>query len=300
MLVCRSLSAVLVALLAPALASCGGGKLVLGGLVDGGGAPADGVANDGLISDGDAPGDAGLDTADTAGGADTAGADGNSEEAPVAMCGDPTNPRLVPARGGQPRCTHALAQQAFRFALCSCSDLSWPGTLTTDSFDSTTGQSTASASVGIDGYVLAAMQPYHIGGSFWIAGRPVGSPALNQVILSTTDVGKDMHVGGGMQGEILETIGGELYTDGNVTALNIKVGGALHQPAGHSAIGVTASRGTIREAVTVAAPCDCPGSPVDVPAVVAAFTLQNDDAAAGLTPTDLIDVAGPRTVDLPC
>ncbi|MEA2700087.1 MAG: hypothetical protein QOI66_4358 [Myxococcales bacterium] len=299
MLVRASLSAVLFALLAPALVSCGGGTLVLGGL-DGGGPRADGGAGDGVISEGDATGDVSLDAADTTDGARGAGGDGNSEEATVAMCGDPTNPLLVPARAG-PRCTHALAQQAFRFALCSCGDLSWPGTLTTDSFDSTTGQSTASASVGIDGHVQAATQPYHVGGSFWIAGHPVGSPALTQVIFTTTEVGKDMHVGGDMQSDALETIGGDLYTDGNITAgINIKVGGALHQPTGRSAVGVTASRGTIRETVAVAAPCDCPNSPVDVPRVVTAFAQQNDDAAAGLTPTDLNAVAGPRTVDLPC
>jgi hypothetical protein len=78
------------------------------------------------------------------------------------------------------------------------------------------------------------------------------------------------------------------------------VDGALHVPEGSTVSGVTAGKGIVHEPVAVPKPCDCETPPLDTSAAVDALAKDNDDAAAGIAPTDLARFVGPKTLDLPC
>jgi hypothetical protein len=179
--------------------------------------------------------------------------------------------------------------------------VAWTGDLKTDSFDSTTGQTALNnASVGVDGFVVA-QSPYHVGGSLWIAGvsPPLGQ-SLSVVTNAACTTAKELRVAGAITSQPAQTVGGDLYCGGNVTSIGMKVGGAVHVPAGRMVIVSSVAKGTIREPVTVGKPCDCALPAVDTAAVVATFTQSNDDAAQGLSPTDLTAVVGPKTIELGC
>jgi hypothetical protein len=196
-------------------------------------------------------------------------------------------------------CSGRVADRAFRFGLCTCTELAWVGTLTTDSFSSTTGQPGMRGSVGVDGYVVAA-QGYRIGGNFWIAGQPAAGPGLNVVTPAPSEVAGELRAGGGIAGMGSQRVHGDAFSDGNVTCPGMIVDGALHVPAGNLVTGVTAAKGVVNEPVAVPKPCNCQAPAIDVAQVVDAFAADNDDAASGVSPTELAHLTGPKTLELPC
>jgi hypothetical protein len=250
------------ALLCAWLTACGGDQ-ILGGRFDAGSSSAGG------------------------GGAASTGGAGGSFNAPDAsrdaFCAGAVT---IPTRQGDV-CAGNVADRAFRFALCTCSELSWIGTLTT------------SGSVGVDGYAVAA-QPYHVGGSLWIAGEPPGAPGLFMMGSAPSDVAKDLHVGGGIMGQGPLTVHGDVFSGGNTTCPGMMVDGVLHVPVGSSVSGVAAAKGIVHEPVVVPKPCDCKTPPLDIAAAIDALAKSNDDAATGIAPTDLDRFVGPKALDLPC
>jgi hypothetical protein len=260
--------------------SCGGGAQLLGGRPDGGTGGADTAA---------------IDSADTS--ADVAEAGTPVDTSSTQICASNSLWAIPTPRGDV--CAGKVADQAFRFALCTCRELTWIGSLTTDSFNSTTRLKGANGSVGVDGYVVAA-QTYRIGGTFWIAGAPAGTQGLRGVAAGANDVAKDLRVGGGIAGQGPQTVHGDVFSGGDITWLGLSVDGAIHVSPGSTVIGATAAKGIVHEPVTVPKPCDCAAPALDSALVVQAFTQNNDDAANGLSPTTLSSFVGPKTLDLPC
>jgi hypothetical protein len=258
--------------------ACGGGDLVLGGRL------------------GDVPDATGEDTGGALADAGTEGAP-NVEASRDRTCGVGSVVLLPTASGAV--CSGRVADRAFRFALCTCTELAWVGTLTTDSFASTTGQPGMRGSVGVDGYVVAA-QGYRIGGSFWIAGQPAGAPGLNVVTPAPSEVAGELRAGGGIAGMGSQRVRGDVFSDGNVTCPGMTIDGALHVPTGSLVTGVMAAKGVVNEPVAVPKPCDCQSPAIDVARVVDAISADNDDAASGVSPTDLAHLTGPKTLELPC
>jgi hypothetical protein len=254
---------------------CGGGSKWLGGRVDGG-----------------AAGQAGTSPATGPG---RAGAPGLAPPRP--FCGAAGSLLLPSARGNV--CSSTVAAQAFRFSLCTCAELSWIGSLTTDSFDSVSGQPGRNADVGVDGYLVAA-QAYQIGGSLWIAGEPAGAPALRVVSATASGVAGDLRVGGGIVGQGLQTVQGDLFSGGDILCRGLSVGGTIHLPPGSVVAGASAARGIVQEPVTVDRPCNCATPALDTARMVEELGRSNDNAAAGLDPTTLDSFLGPRTLELPC
>ncbi|HXI55226.1 MAG TPA: hypothetical protein VNO55_04165 [Polyangia bacterium] len=199
---------------------------------------------------------------------------------------------------GTVRCIATIADRAFRYALCSCSDLGWTAPLSSDSFDPKTGARGNQGWVGVNGYV-GAMQPFHIAGSLSVAGQPPGMPGLS-TIGQPSDVAGDLRVGGGVAGQNTLTVGGDLFSTGDVVESAMTVGGAIHLPAGAQVVGANATKGTVREAVTVDAPCDCATPVINIASVVAALKQSNVNAVVGLPPDALATLVGQQVVDLPC
>ena len=86
----------------------------------------------------------------------------------------PARDGLFPGTGiaipGTRECTADLGKKTFLFGLCSCTDMNVGGTLTTDSFNSTTGVKAQSGSVGVSaGWTATTF--FNIGGSLSDRGR---------------------------------------------------------------------------------------------------------------------------------
>lgn len=260
---------------------CGGGAQLLGGRRG-----PDGSA-----------GATGLDT-DAADGpkvSNDGAADSPGDPTPALRCTDPGFAATAPGPMGE-ICLGDVASAAFKFALCSCGDLTWLGTLATDSFVEGSTPKGNNGAVGVDGHVVAT-NAFHVGGPLSIAAQPPDKPGL-RMAAPPSNVTGDCHVGGGVAGEGMLAIGGDLYSDGDIACLGMTVSGAIHVPANRLVVGATAGKGTVREAVIIDRPCDCAHPVVDVAAVVAALGQANGNAAAGLAADAL--TAGSRAVDLPC
>ncbi len=198
----------------------------------------------------------------------------------------------LPGASGESRCADRTTEHAFRFAVCSCSDLSVNAPLTTDGFDSARGPYTEGApggSVGVNGDA-AANARVAVGGSLWASGDLDSGARV--------DVAADLHVGGEVRGFNLGVRGGAAV-GGNVTVASMTVDGDLTVP--ESALVQGASARQVRRApVSVAPPCGCDDPIVtELPAIVARFADDNDNAAIDLDPASL-ESAGDTELNLPC
>jgi hypothetical protein len=195
-------------------------------------------------------------------------------------------------------CTGDVGQRLFRFAICSCTTVSVSGKLRLDSFTSAGAPSPGDgASIGANEYVALA-SVLDVGGSIWAQGAGVtGAPTLR--LDNAGSVGRDLHVGGQLGAQGTFTVGRDVYLAGDATCTSggVHALGKLHAPASATIAGLTADGGRAIEAVTIAAPCRC-DAPLPIASIVQGFASDNDDAAVGLSPTALIDPAGP--IALPC
>jgi hypothetical protein len=86
-----------------------------------------------------------------------------------------------------------------------------------------------------------------------------------------------------------------------VNLASLTVTGTLTVPTGATLGGTINAGATARAPVTVAPPCACGASDlVDIAAFVAGHAQNNDDAAIGLSPTQLTGYTGDVSLDLPC
>jgi hypothetical protein len=206
----------------------------------------------------------------------------------------------IPLPGTTDQCTGDLAH-LFRFAACACRSFLVSGQLATDAFDSSAdaGPSvTNAASIAANG-ALATNAHTSVGGSVWAGGQGLaaGTPAV--ALKGDGTIAHDVQAGGQVAVAGIFQVGGDVFADGDVTIQSgsLSVVGAVHQPAGNSAAGVTAGGGIVNGPVQVLPPCDC-SNPINVGSLVAARATSNDDAAIGLAVTALDQPSG--TVTLPC
>ena len=192
-------------------------------------------------------------------------------------------------------CSANIAQVTFRWALCSCTNISASSMFKTDGFDSTRpyvdGGSLLGAGVGANG-AYSASSGFDIGGTGWIGG----TGGVN--ISTASDFRQELHVNGQCSGGE-SRVGSNAYINGNVSDLTI--GGTLFVPSiGNVGSGVNAAAGTTFGPVSVPPPCDCANSQlIDVAGIVNHGSMVNDNAAIGLSPTAMAG-SGARRLDLPC
>ena len=206
-----------------------------------------------------------------------------------AFCAGSGSVVTIPTASGD-ACIGDVTDKTFRFAVCSCTTLSWSGTLTTDSFNSATGQSGESASVGAN-LGASSSSKYDIGGSLWS-----GAPGLS--VTGSGRVSKDVHVGG-FDSTAPQSVGGDLFSDGAAGSY-ITVGGAVHVPSGTMLKDVTAKGGVVNEPVSIAEPCNCKDPVVNPASVVDFVKVKNDNAVGSVDSAALTGFHDPQTLDLPC
>ncbi len=205
-------------------------------------------------------------------------------------------------------CPDQLAQNAFRYALCLCSNYTNSQGLITDAFDGTQGPypstATGGGSVGVNGNL--APGPMNINGSLWASDM-----ATNITTSTAMSVSGDLHTQGELHGTSLLVQGDAWMASGLQTSGNVTIKGTLHVPAIQpTSVGGTFTFGAMDTMTLPYAPaCYCPFSPVvDVAGVVRTYQepSQNDDVALGILPTMLENVqpgdepTDGGTIVLPC
>jgi hypothetical protein len=194
-------------------------------------------------------------------------------------------------------CASALATRQHRFALCVCDSLSVTSQIHTDTFDSSGGTIGAQppAAIGVDGDLQSSGRIQALG-SVYVAGP--GGLTVSDLLVSlgslrvagpinvpsggAVDIGEDAYAGGDIQGIVI--VSGTLYLD----------------PKAATALADISASYTVRQAVSVAPPCDCGPNVVDVAGAIAAAVAHNDDASAGFAPDRLAAVTTSTVLDVPC
>jgi hypothetical protein len=211
-----------------------------------------------------------------------------------AYCAGSGPPILVGDSGAV--CAGTIAVKTFQHALCTCSGYATSTRLTTDSFDSASGPYTpggTQAAVGMDG-ALQTSDVVDIGGPLTVANA-------GATLLADLHTAGALAIAGDVGTGVNLTCGGAAQIAGNVNLASLTVNGTLTVPASATLAGTINAGATTRAPVTVAPPCACGASDlVDIAAFVAGHAHDNDDAAIGLSPTQLTGYTGDVSLDLPC
>jgi hypothetical protein len=261
---------------------------------DGGNAGADaGNAGDGGNAGGDGGGD---------GGAGDGGNDGGLGGSLSDFCMG--TGAVVDVGGGV--CSGNVAQNTFRFGVCTCMDLQAQSNLLIDAFDSSLGGYGAplpggGANVHSDGHV-------GVNGELMLAGRLtcMGSTFVSGGGFS---VGNQSYVdvnvyaaGDATQINSASTIQRNAFIDGNVIG-RYDIGNDLYVPVGASVDPQTNVTGnTIYGALQPVTPCPCdPADILDIQTIIDFGQTYNDNATLGVvTSTTWATGTGPSQLDLPC
>jgi hypothetical protein len=201
---------------------------------------------------------------------------------------------VIPVPGAGTTCTGDLGARTFLFAVCACKDVAVSGILTTTALGAGGADAGKSGgSIGANG-AFDTNSTLSVNGDVWASST--GEATAVHVQQSGTIAG-DVHAGAAVQSDQTLTIGGNLSANGNVTG-TVLCAGTATLPSGDTAPGLTADGGLVNGAVAFPAPCDCTNV-LDVPTIVSGFASNNDDTAAGFTPTSL-SPAPTTTVTVPC
>lgn len=256
------------------------------------------------------------------GASDTSDAsDAGDTGAPVPACVG-GGPSVFLGGAGASACAGAIAAQAARFALCSCSDVNVPGDLMVNSAGApgrTAGppqpapSSAGSqgpwpaghpvdgllpqsffAAVGTDG-TLQTAGLCDVPGSLVVAGAADVKVGFKGHVLGNA------HIAGGFRSKGSYWISGDSYVGGDVAGA-VTVGGTLHTSASATVGSNVQAAMSVREDLAlVAPPCNCvQGPPFDVHTEVEARRTKNDNARLPVAATSLYSVQAPLTVDFFC
>lgn len=247
-------------------------------------------------------GDAGVGSLD----ASSLGGDGGASERDGGPRGD--GGRLAFCEGSGPTvvgdpsiadCTGAIAEDVFRFALCTCEGYVGSHALTTDSFDSRMGPLMtpgSGGSVGTNGR-MDTNAAATIGGSLWVSGTGIQAGAAG-----TLDIGGVLRVGGPLVSETSVEVAGDAFVAGRVSVGSLSVGGMLTlEPSATLEVRSGDAPTPVRASFDTSLPCECDDDVlVDVSAIVAYHATNNDNADASFDPSVVEDHTAGARVELPC
>lgn len=198
-------------------------------------------------------------------------------------------------------CSGNLAELTFRWALCSCEDVSLNNELIADAYDSTLGPYVPGGEgggIGTNG-TLDANNRVDVSGTLWVAGDQ------GLALGNDTAIGQRLYVGGLLDANSATTVGEDAFIEGELlVGGSLDIGGTLHVPAG-TAVGQNITYGALQEQpVDVAPPCTECSADARIPVgdIVASHAANNDNALIGLD-SALLDnpaVDEKRRIDLPC
>ncbi|MFP2924665.1 hypothetical protein ACLESO_05495 [Pyxidicoccus sp. 3LG] len=206
-------------------------------------------------------------------------------------------PPIVVGDTGASVCSGQLAERTFRHALCTCERLALSAPLETDAFRGSLGAyqpGGAGGDVGVNGS-LVANDLVTVGGTLQVGGD--GGIQLSRPL----SVGGWLYSGGPLMGSTVSaTVTGAARVRGDVGLASLTVGESLTVPPEYT-LGPVQAAEVLREPVDAVTPCACDAAAqVDVAALVAHHSVDNDNEAIGLDAAALENVEGERTLELPC
>jgi len=236
--------------------------------------------------------------------------------------GSPTIPGSNKCQGGGPpinvgvsdstdTCTGDVAQDTFRWGLCSCDSITLKNNSVFDAYDSTLGPYVplgGGGSVGTNG--TATMQKNTVvTGSLWASGTNSGTSST-AATLDGVEVYEQLHVGADYRGEGGTVVEGDGYVEGDITTgsggatfeqtLFVNSGSAVPQQIDNN---TTVDRS---QTVSVDDPCELcdPQDQLPIDQIVADHDMSapsnNDNDLINLDP-DVLNQPGQDTrLDLPC
>jgi hypothetical protein len=199
------------------------------------------------------------------------------------------------------QCLGNVAKRTFRWALCSCSSLTFGNKLVTDAFDSTVApyqKGGFGGGLGSNGYVELGNDT-DIDGAVWTASSR-GLKATNKL-----DVSQELHSGGRVVFENKTTLRGDAYVEGDVAGQGtVRFQSTLHLDRNASITGPNIRYNTLkRRDVDVPTVCKrCKSSNrIPVGGIVRRHDDgNNDNGVVGLNPDALKRPGGKRSLRLPC
>ncbi len=202
-------------------------------------------------------------------------------------------------------CLGNIAQGTFRWALCSCSDITLGASLLTASYDSTKGPyppnpKEYSGGVGLNGTFSGGQQgTVDVGGAFWSSGA-------NGVAMSTpSNVRREGHIGHNLTATNSPLkIWEDDYAGGNVTGTSaINIVKTLYVDPNATVAGNVTFASKVTKAVSVLPPCDdCGNKLLPIATWITAAATKNDNALINLDPNALATAGGGTRarLELPC
>jgi hypothetical protein len=204
--------------------------------------------------------------------------------------------------GPMKTCPDQLAQNAFRYALCTCQNYTSTNALITDAFDGSQGPYSASTatpggSVGVNG-------DFHPMGMVSVAGSLWASNMQASFTTGIMHVTGDLHVAAAELRPATLVVQGDAWLGGGIqTTGNVTIGGTMHVPATAptSVTGMLTVGTTDTNTLPYAPACNCdPSKFVDVAGVVRTYEAQNDDVALGIDKNQFANVQMNMTQPLSC
>ena len=284
---------------AAALAACGDDPAGGGGddtMRDGGG--GGGGDRDGGVNTGDRDGGGGSDTDGGGGGDGGMGDGGNPLEQPRSEFCEGEGTVVIVGGGGE--CAGQIAQDTFRFGVCSCETVEVGSILDIDAFDSTMGPYGGTnifddGSLGVNG-LLAISGKLTARGSVFVHG---GGFAVGP----SSDVTGTVYANGdAFQSNSSTHIGRNAFFNGSVTG-RFDIDGTLKVPATATVSAQVQTASIARGPIQTVAPCPCaPDEILDVAALTAWAANNNDNESPPivLTSTTWSTGEGPASINLPC
>jgi hypothetical protein len=187
-------------------------------------------------------------------------------------------------------CGGRIAEQTFRYALCSCGPATIQN-LHTDTVDAvSSATSRFGAAVGMTGnYMPGGGQD--IGGSLDVSG--------DLTLPGMSSINGDLEVGGALGGGDRSQVARDAWIVGPVSlpGNGLSVGRDLYAPAMQAPQGIQVGGSFHSQNFAMNAPCDC--GRINIAAIVAQVRDQNDNGAITLATDRLISVANTDDVILP-
>lgn len=210
-------------------------------------------------------------------------------------------PPIVVGDPSDPTCLGGLVETTFRWAVCSCRDVSLDNPLLTDAYDSSSGPyqpGQLGGGLGVNGaFTNSSLST--IGGALWSSSTTGGVLTSNM-----TSIRQELHVGGPLTVGNPFVVDADAYVVGDVTTSStVNINGNLYLGPGATVTGsVSYMMPALPGPTTVAPPCDCdPNQQIPVANLVAAHrATNNDNALIGLDPNVLMMPNAARRLDLPC
>ncbi len=202
--------------------------------------------------------------------------------------------------GDDERCTGNVAEEVFRWGMCSCDDLVFDDGLVTDAFDSTLGRyrpGGPGAGVGTNGS-LDAGSDVEIRGALWASGEPGAS------FDDGVDIHQQLHVGGNLDIGTTGEFRKDAWIEGNIEAddsatfrQHLTVRSDSEISSGVSYAGLTERNVQVGEACGECSEADR----LPISEIVSRHSgPDNDNAAVGLDPEALAGSDGDGILRLPC